>query len=192
VWFPSYGWVTFDPTPGGAGSTTQATAWFWPGRFMFDAVQHRWNKWVLDYNVETQGSLLDRLRRWSQEEAVQPLRSPGRRGSRLWWSVAAALAVLASAAWAFARRGVARPVETRAYLRLIELCRRAGVIGDDAVAPLELVEELERRGHPAAGPARLVVEPYLRARFGAMPLDEGDRRAMRDALGAARGFLRPA
>jgi transglutaminase-like putative cysteine protease len=50
VWFPGYGWVEFDPTPGGGGTAAAATSWLWPGRFLFDGLQHRWNKWVLDYN----------------------------------------------------------------------------------------------------------------------------------------------
>ncbi|MSR35310.1 MAG: DUF3488 domain-containing protein [Gemmatimonadetes bacterium] len=192
VWFPSYGWVTFDPTPWGTGATTSTMVWYWPGRFLFDAVQHRWNKWVLDYNVERQGGLFDRLRRWSEDGVARARPAPGAPADRRWWALAATVAALGSAAWAVARRGAARPFETRAYLRLVELCRRAGVVGGEAVAPLGLVEELERRGHPAAGPARGVVEPYLRARFGSVPLDESERRAVAHALGTARGLLRPA
>ena len=45
---------------------------------------------------------------------------------------------------------------------------------------------------PLAGPARRVVELYLRARFGAVPLEDGERRAVADALGSARTLLRPA
>jgi protein-glutamine gamma-glutamyltransferase len=191
VWFPNYGWVTFDPTPGGAGSTTAATAWFWPGRFLFDALQHRWNKWVLDYNVETQGSLFDRLRRWSEDGLTRPT-TPGRDSGRIWWAVGALVLALAGAAWGLVRRGTAHPYETRAYLRLVETCRRAGVVGAEPVGPLELVETLERRGHAAAGPARRVVELYLRARFGAQPLDDRERRAVSEALGVVRGLVRPA
>jgi transglutaminase-like putative cysteine protease len=191
VWFPSFGWVTFDPTPGGAGSSAAATAWYWPGRFLFDAIQHRWSTWVLDYNVETQGSVFDRLRRWSEDGLNRPM-NPGASGTR-WWLLGAALLALAGAVWAYFRRaGAARPFETRAYLRVLELCRRAGVVGNATVAPLELVEELERRAHPAAAPARRVVELYLRARFGAVPLDERERRTVQVALGSLRGMLRPA
>lgn len=192
VWFPDFGWVTFDPTPGGAANSTMPTAWFWPGRFLFDAIQHRWNKWVLDYSLETQGSFLDRLRRWGENELGQPLANPESEGERLWWAVAAVVVALGGAAWAFRRRGQNRPFETRAYLRLVEACRRAGIAPTGTVAPLELIEELERRGHPAAGPARRVVDLYLRARFGALPLAEAERRAVADALGSARTLLRPA
>jgi transglutaminase-like putative cysteine protease len=191
VWFPNHGWVTFDPTPGGAGSTTEAIAWYWPGRFLFDALQHRWNKWVLDYNVEIQGSFLDRLRRWSEDGLVRPA-TPGQKPDWMWWGLATLVLALGGAAWGFARRGAAHPYETRQYLRLVEICRRAGVVGRDAVAPLELVEALERRAHPAAVPARRVVELYLRSRFGAEPLDDRERRVVSDALGTVRGLVRPA
>jgi transglutaminase-like putative cysteine protease len=191
VWFPNYGWVTFDPTPGGAGSTTEAAAWYWPGRFLFDALQHRWNKWVLDYNVDTQGSLFDRLRRWSEEGIVRPV-TPGQESDRIWWALGALVLALAGAAWGLARRGAAHPYETRAYLRLVETCRRGGVVGAEPLGPLELVEALERRGHAAAGPARRVVELYLRARFGAEPLDDRERRVVSEALGVVRGLVRPA
>ena len=56
--FPQSGWVPFDPTPAGRGDGTALTSWFWPGRFLFDGIQHRWNKWVLDYSVQTQFDLL--------------------------------------------------------------------------------------------------------------------------------------
>ena len=193
VWFPDFGWVTFDPTPGGAANQTASTAWYWPGRFLFDAVEHRWNKWVLDYSLETQGSFLDRLRRWSENELGGPsVSNPNATDGGAWWAVAAVVVGLLGAVWAFRRRGQSRPFETRAYLALVEACRRAAIASNGTIAPLELLDELERRSHPAAGPARRVVEPYLRARFGAMPLEPSERRALEDALGSARTLLRPA
>jgi hypothetical protein len=84
------------------------------------------------------------------------------------------------------------PHETRAYLRLVELCRRAGVLGPAAVGPLELIGELEHRCHPAVGAARRLVDLYLRARFGAQRLDEREQRTLTEALVNARSHLRPA
>ncbi|HET9949066.1 MAG TPA: transglutaminaseTgpA domain-containing protein, partial [Longimicrobiales bacterium] len=57
VWFPGYGWVTFDPTPAGGGSGAGSRAWFWPGRIFFDGLQHRWSKWVLDYGADEQAGI---------------------------------------------------------------------------------------------------------------------------------------
>ncbi len=192
VWFPEFGWVRFDPTPGGTGGSTTATAWFWPGRFMFDAVQHRWNKWVLDYSIDAQGGLLDRFRGWSEEQDAGPDTQTDRGPWGIRWGMAALVLVALSAAVGFRRSGTRHPSETRAYLRLVELCRRADVLGRGAVGPLEVVEELEERGHPAADPARRLVELYLRARFGGRPLDERERKVIAEALGAARSHLRPA
>ena len=191
VWFPNYGWVSFDPTPAGTAGAVASTAWFWPGRFLFDAVQHRWNKWVLDYSVETQWGLLDRLRTWSEEGASSPAPQPGDRGRMAWLLAALVLAAL-GALLGRGRFRTRHPHETRAYLRLVDLCRRAGVVGPTAVGPLELAERLERRRHPAATAARRLVDLYLRARFGAHPLDEREQRALTEALGDARSHLRPA
>ena len=191
VWFPNYGWVTFDPTPAGTAGAVSSTAWFWPGRFLFDAVQHRWNKWVLDYSVETQWGLLDRLRTWSEEGVFNATPQAGTSGRMPWLLAALAVAAL-GAFFGRSRFKNRHPHETRAYLRLVGLCRRAGIVGPAAVGPLELVEELECRRHPAAGAARQLVGLYLRARFGDHPLDEGERRALSEALGTARTQLRPA
>ena len=191
VWFPSYGWVTFDPTPAGTAGAISSTAWFWPGRFLFDAVQHRWNKWVLDYSVEAQWGLLDRLRTWSEEGVSGATPQAGGSGWMAWFLAVLVLAAL-GALLGHGQFRTRHPHETRAYLRLVELCRGAGVVSPAAVGPLELVKELERRRHPAAGAARRLVDLYLRARFGAHPLDEREQRVLAEALGNARSHLRPA
>ena len=191
VWFPEFGWVPFDPTPAGSGNGTAATIWFWPGKFMFDAVQHRWNKWVLDYNLDTQGGLFDRFRGWS-EDGIGAADSGSEGSWGTGWVIAAVILAGLGVAVALRRAGARHPFETRAYLRLVELCRRAEVLGRGAVGPLELVEELEDRAHPAADPARRLVELYLRARFGDRPLSEHERHMMAEALGSARTHLRPA
>ena len=167
---------------------------FWPGRFLFDAIEHRWNKWVLDYNVDTQGGLLDRFRGLGEDPAPAEGSNPGDTtpGNGIGWAIAAALLGALGVAAAVRRSGDRPPPETRSYLRLVESCRRAEIVGRGAVAPLALVEELERREHAAAEPARRVVELYLRARFGGEPLDERERAQMTEALGTARTRLRPA
>ena len=193
VWFPEYGWVPFDPTPAGNSATSPSTAWFWPGRFLFDGLQHRWNKWVLDYNIESQFGFWNRLQSWTGGDvaAAEAERSGGSGGGVRWVLAALVLAVV-SALIGLRRGGASHPAETRAYLRLVELCHRAGVIERGVVAPLELVEELDARGHRAAGPARRLVELYLRARFGAQPLAPAERRVLADALGGARAALQTA
>jgi hypothetical protein len=190
VWFPDYGWVAFDPTPG-ATAAAAATAWFWPGRFLFDGLQHRWNKWVLDFSQDDQFSMLDRMQGYTNPETVTA-QDGGLPGTGFPWTAAAVVLAVLGALWGFLRGGRAQPAETRAYLRLLDACRRAGLVGQSPVGPLELVEALEARAHPAAGAARTLVELYLRARFGGFALDARERRALEEALGRARVQLRAA
>jgi len=192
VWFPGYGWVTFDPTPAGVGSTEALTSWLWPGRFLFDGLQHRWNKWILDYNLESQSGLFQRvaefLRPRPQTEEVVAGQTSQNSTGRMWGILlVVALSLSAYVLW---RRPADNSPETRLYLKLRESCRRAGLVAGTAVAPLSLVEQLAQLHHPAHGPARSFVTRYLRARFGGQSLEPSHHEEMRVALEAVRRALR--
>jgi len=191
VWFPEYGWVTFDPTPGGAGAGERLSSWFWPGRILFDGIQHRWNKWVLDYSLESQAGI---LQGWSRllasprvEEAVS---GASETAGRSLWGVVALLAVLVMGGWWALRGRRALPRETRIYLRLRESCDRAGVRVPPGLTPLALVARVRETRSAAADAAQRVVDLYLRARFGHEPLGDAELREMSAALVTARKGLR--
>jgi len=74
AYFPAYGWITFDPTPGGAIGSPQG----W-GRAMLylDAAASFWREWVISYDSSHQSVLgqsvlngtrssLERARMWAQ------------------------------------------------------------------------------------------------------------------------------
>jgi transglutaminase-like putative cysteine protease len=191
VWFPEYGWVTFDPTPGAAGNAERSAAWLWPGRIFFDGIQHRWNKWVLDYNLESQGGI---FQRWSGllgsprvEQAVSRARDTST--LKLWGPAALALLALAAFLWARHDRRSVAP-ETRIYLGLREACSRRGVRVTPGLTPLALVERVRTGNSSAADAASEVVGLYLRARYGRQPLGQAELGLMRRALGEARRNLR--
>jgi protein-glutamine gamma-glutamyltransferase len=191
VWFPEYGWVTFDPTPAGAGGGAGAEAWFWPGRIFFDGLQHRWNKWVLDYNLESQGGL---FQRWSGllhsprvEEVVA--RASGAGARTLWGPIALAALVLTGVWWVRSDRR-RFPRETRIYLQLREACEHGGVRVSAGLTPLALVSRVREVRGGAAGATAQVVDLYLRARYGRQSLGEAELRAMARALKEARRSLR--
>lgn len=191
VWFPEYGWVTFDPTPAGAVSGERVESWFWPGRILFDGIQHRWNKWVLDYNLESQAGIFERWFDVMQSQPVESVvsRTTGEGARRLWGTGVLALLVVWGLWWATRGRR-AHPLPTRAYLRLRESCARAGVHVPPGITPLALVERLRARNVEAAGAAERVVDLYLRARYGGRALGESELREMNQALAAARRTLR--
>jgi hypothetical protein len=193
VWFPEVGWVTFDPTPPGRGENSALGSWFWPGRFLFDAIQHRWNKWVLDYSFQTQFDLFERSREAlgsgpSGQGEAAPDRGRRLPLSLILWLVGGA--ILLWAALEASRRTRAERQETRIFLRLREMVRRAGVPDSALHSPMALTRYLEDRDHPAAAPARAVVEGYIRARFSGRLMREEQEKAMVEALDAAKIFLR--
>lgn len=193
VWFPGYGWVTFDPTPAGAAVTETATAWFWPGRIFFDGLQHRWNKWVLDYSVEDQIGLFSGWGEFFQrrEEAGGPAGGPSTTRSRPYLLALGLLALVALALYVGRLRGTVPP-ESRAYLRLRAAAGRAGLDVPPGLTPLALVERIGRAAPAAAPHARAVVDAYLRVRFGGQAAGEEERRALAARLRQARRALRTA
>ena len=192
VWFPGYGWVQFDPTPTGAGTSAAVTSWLWPGRFLFDGLQHRWNKWVLDYNLESQSGLYQRI---SELLGGQPRgsqissdRAPASRGGRDWMTLI--VVVMALSTFLLLIRSRRHPPEVGLYLQFRESCSRAGFRADAGVAPLLLLDELARVKHPAHTRARRLVDYYLRSRFGGQELDTLQRQEMKNDLSSVRRTLR--
>ncbi|HUO33616.1 MAG TPA: DUF3488 and transglutaminase-like domain-containing protein [Candidatus Acidoferrum sp.] len=64
VYFPRYGWITFDPTPPGdesAGGIFGRLALYW------DWFQFSWSEWVINYDFGHQITLAEQLRRSSRD-----------------------------------------------------------------------------------------------------------------------------
>ncbi len=192
VWFPGYGWVQFDPTPGGAGGSAAVTSWLWPGRFLFDGLQHRWNKWVLDYNLESQSGLYQRISELfgGQPDGSQtsPDQAPGTRVGMDWMTLIVVVMALSTLVLLMRSRRYAP--EVGLYLQFRESCGRAGFRADAGVAPLLLLDELARVRHPAHTRARRLVDYYLRSRFGGQELGTLQRKEMKSDLSDVRRALR--
>jgi transglutaminase-like putative cysteine protease len=190
VWFPGYGWVAFDPTPPGGPGTEVTTSWMWPGRIFFDGLQHRWNKWVLDYDVESQLGIFAGL--FDEREIEQIESTSGTSDTRTWLGTALLVALLfGGSAWAWAHRSRFQlPPTTSIYLQLRAACAKAGLAVAPGLTPLELARRVRKERAPAGAPAERVVDLYLRARYGGEDLGEWELREMREALGATRRLLR--
>lgn len=189
AWFPGYGWVTFDPTPAGDGSSEVISAWFWPGRILFDGVQHRWNKWVLDYSVDDQVGIFSGLLGDQRVPEFNPQEPGAGTGPNPLGAVA--ILVLLALGWLWARKGgAAFDPSTQMYLQLRAASTRAGVGVSPGLTPLALVERIRQERSTTARAAERLVDLYLRARYGSEELGESDLREMRAALKAARRTLR--
>jgi hypothetical protein len=193
VWFPRYGWVIFDPTPAAAaGQTTGARTWMSPLRSLLDGLEHRWGKWVLDFDLETQVGLVRR----AADAAGTTARGAEPGGSRARRLLLAALAV---AALALAvgrltfrvRRPASHPSATRAYLQLRRVYARRGLVEANA-PPLAFLRALRSLGAPGVEDAEAAVALYTRARFAGRTLDQGQRDALHEHVRRARAAVRRA
>jgi transglutaminase-like putative cysteine protease len=190
VWFPRFGWVTFDPTPSaGPGSDAAALSWWWPGRFLLDGLEHRWNKWVLDYNLGTQVALLDRTTRLFSDQGKSSGPSAPHLPKHLLWVLAGVGALIAVIA-AFSARPARRRAETRYYLKLRRAYGAAGYRLAPPGAALGLLSALDAQDAPGLGDARRLVEIYLARRFGGTPAGPTERASMAAHLKVAVGALR--
>ncbi len=191
VWFPNHGWVTFDPTPGGTAEGEVSAGWDWPGRYWFDGLQHRWNKWILDYSVDAQLNLFDGIRGWFGGGADAP--DPGSGGGTrsvpvAIWLLAAVPMILLAFLQLRRLSGPRHGAAARRYLSLVRAARRAGVVVGQ-VTPMGLLRAVRERAPGAAPAAARAVDLYARARFGGQTLDAAENRALRVAVRQARRAL---
>jgi hypothetical protein len=192
VWFPRYGWVTFDPTSptsrDGAIRRERGDGWAWPALFWWDGIEYRWYKWVIDYNLEKQLSVFRGVGDLFQRD--------GRRGGgeggtspALPWALGAG-AVVALVWLSRGRRRRALTPEARTYLGVRRAYARAGYVGEDEAGPLDFADALEKGAAPGADSARRVVDLYVRARFAARDIGDDGRGEMDRRADAARDALR--
>jgi protein-glutamine gamma-glutamyltransferase len=191
VFFPGLGWVAFDPTPpaavatiaGGAGGLSR-----W--RMFRDGMDHRWSRWVLDYDVGVQSSVFQRLA--SPFTPSSPGGAESVEARRPLWPAAAAAALLLMVLFVAhrirrARRLPAGPA-ARAYLEVRRAYERAGFPPATAQPPLAFAAALQSM--PGTEDARQVVAAYVAVRFGGRELGAGEAARLQEAARRARTGVR--
>jgi transglutaminase-like putative cysteine protease len=174
VYLAERGWIRVDPTgaavPGriGAGMARAVRAgdpvpllmrpqleWLRGLRSHWEALQHRWNIWVLGYGVERQRDLMLRI----------GMRDADWR--KLTATMATFLGAFTLALLAWSLRRLARPDRAqRAWLAFARKVARRGVVRSPHEGPRDFAERAATR-LPAAGAAiRAIGELYLSARYG--------------------------
>jgi transglutaminase-like putative cysteine protease len=188
VWFPGVGWVTFDPTPGGAAPSGAARLTLLGRlRFAADLVSVRWGDTVLGYGLDQQA---DAMRSVIARVATLPdVAAPALPGGRtdsdgtrsLSWPIAAVVALLLLVVIA-ARAKAPSDAE-----RLVAAWARAADGDADAPPPDASTPAwaawAERRHPEAMRGAAMRVARYEASRFGAG--SSGDT-SLRPLLAAAR------
>ena len=210
VWFPGVGWVPFDATPaGGTSALADGSDFLSPFRLFFGGLQHRWSKWVIDYNLDRQMQLFSRVgemfSRDERAEQEQREQQPGPVAPWRWilFAMTGALVLLALYR-ASRRRALAIRPESKLYLSARRAFARAGWddtrlatsrarndTGREAMlAPLEWVAALRAAGAPRVDDAERLTRRYLDARFGSRPLDRGETETLRSLVEEIRAALK--
>ena len=196
VFFPRYGWITFDPTPPGNAmqrGLLARLALYW------DWFQYNWNEWVVSYDFGHQAALAQNVQRNSQQlvarlktyyqqkrrEVLAYLLALDRQAEKSRYSLPVILGLLLVVLVALRGRAIGGYVRARWSLR----AHRKGTLPPElaALQYREMLKLLERRGwrkSPAQTPLEFaaaipdaqfnlpvgqLTELYQSARFGAHP-----------------------
>jgi transglutaminase-like putative cysteine protease len=152
AWIPGRGWTTFDPTPPAAPPLQLALAT--KLALYMDAADGLWQEWVVSYDPNHQGSLMDRLQqgtarlgiRWFDTLTDAHTYWDGQVGKwvrRAGPRILAAM-VLAVALW-FAIPPAVRLVRVRRRMRLVR--RGQAGVADAALVYRRMLRILDRRGY---------------------------------------------
>lgn len=195
VFFPGYGWITFDPTPSGAAENTtllDRASLYW------DWLQLEWNDWIINYDFSHQIVLardaVSSSRGWNfrarrflrakKQRAITALLALDRRLEATDYLLPVLLVVLVSillclhgsaavrymvASWALRVRRKSAPESLAAleYRELLRLLEKRGWKKAPAQTAIEFAATIPRA--EIAGPIARFTEVYQAARFGGRP-----------------------
>ena len=190
--FPGYGWVTFDPTPAGAGA--DHGPWSRVALYL-DAAASFWREWVVNYDANHQRALgqdamrgtrtlAEQVREWARHKYAAMLRQARRANATMSqapgrWTligVGTVLVVLLLAnlrsvlAWLRRIRLAAHPEEAPGeaaalwYSRLTDKLARKGLRKSESQTPREFVAAIPAQ--PLRTRVETFTDAYEAARFG--------------------------
>jgi transglutaminase-like putative cysteine protease len=214
VYFPDFGWITFDPTPPAAGAPETLfgrIAMYW------DWMELTWNDWVINFDFIHQAAMAQNFQRasreWSdrarvklhrwQHRSVELMRAAQARLSSAAYFVPIGIAVLLAIALALRGGAIRRylamrwglhlsakekwtpQLATLHYQEMLRLLARRGWQKNPGQTPLEFA--LSLAAPELAAPVAELTGLYQDARFGARPADS---HAFGDLLTRIRERLR--
>jgi transglutaminase-like putative cysteine protease len=193
AWFDGVGWVTFDPTPAGAGGPP-VRGFGEVLRQLFDTVELAWFKWVIEYDLGKQAEAITSLRKWAgggeDRASVWSLLT-----SKRTLGVGAGLLGLGVfvAAMRRRRRGgprLVRPAQGERAQRAFERAARAlearGYTRSDGETAKELARRVSDGADPGAAAFDRLVALYYAARFGGAEVPTADLDRLADEVIRAR------
>ena len=216
VYFPSSGWVMFDPTPNIPPILPHPLV-ARAGKVL-DSIKLKWDRFVIRYSFRDQMAMAQGVR--EQGEAVRTgvaarftalLRWSTEFRSRIahlgqsygWLLVSGAIVLCAMAGLVLARRfrcgnwwesrRISGPttqqmVALKIYSRMLQLLRSRGLTKTSGMTPLEFANKITREWAEAGQFVTPLTELYCRARFGQIPLSPDDHAHAQTLLNHLRAM----
>jgi transglutaminase-like putative cysteine protease len=212
VYFPGYGWITFDPTPPGNG---KSAGLFGRLNMYWDWFQFGWSEWIVNYDFSHQITLAENAQQSSRsfgdrardyynrqkDSAMQTLLAFDRRAEAspyflpgllvsllalLFYLRGRAVIGYAVARWSLRARGgnLTASLAALEYNEMLRLLERRGWKKGESQTPLEFAAAIPVAS--LAAPVARLTELYQSARFGNHPARIGQMssllRSIRDSL----------
>lgn len=191
------GWITFDPTPSaGAQPLADRGGVLTLLREAFEAISQNWDNYVVNYDLQKQISVFDKMRR-AIERAKKPAptvtndaSSSGPRKKRIAAGAGATIVLLGVGYYFWKRRQNHEPIDpgnagrvreqriaTELWLSLEEALAARGAARPRNIPPLRFTEQLvaSRKDAVAEEAYRLAVR-YTQARFGSVPFTMDEQK----------------
>lgn len=179
VWLPNQGWVRIDPTAAVAPERIErpidlglqrrgepvsfaldegnALVRSWrQAQLAWDAVNHRWNQWVIGYDQQQQQQLLQRV----------GLPDVSWRGLVLTLTLLLAALLAALAWWLLRQRAASTDPAQQLYLRFCRKLARIGLVRAAQEGPFAYLARIEQQRPDLAQASRRITQLYTAHRYG--------------------------
>lgn len=193
VYFPEYGWVTFDPTPESRSTLSRPAAGFFK---LVDLIKFKWDRYIVFYNlrdqVGTAKAVSNRISK-TRDDALEALRwlagtKKGRTLPRQFpeMGVVLLLVLLTISAAIYYLKGRpgkrGRAADVWFYKKMNVILARKGIKRPSSVTPAEFAFRLSTEKKGVYEGVLYITNIYNKVRFGGYTLEEQELYALREAL----------
>jgi transglutaminase-like putative cysteine protease len=177
VFFPKYGWVSFDPTPYDVGVLA------YNGELSFfksylEYIRYRWSRYVVEFSQRDQRAIFNRLQsgwKWQRSKLKNGFNLKFEsRGKKVFilsgvlvlfaWAFIAFRPYRASGMFWFRNRGSEKKA-TVIYREALLLLSKKGFVKSDFLTPREFAEEVVRSGVKELAVFKELTDKYMAIRF---------------------------
>lgn len=195
VLFPNVGWMTYDPTPSAPSRTASAQQ---PVertlRQVFDTIRMRWFRYVVEYDLRQQISLLSQVRNWVRQDSPHTKKQIGHvplnheQRTRLKRIVVFVILICVGGFLVWRAFRPKSQVETRrsgspkhrpitqSYKKMLKILTQSGHAKPNSETPQEFTQRLEQTGFKPFSIVDVLTKRYYAIRYGDIRWTQAEER----------------